>query len=198
MKHLLEKGLITKEVKDINGVKYCEYCIVSNKVGQGIQLSCMNNIAYKQENKNNSKELLENPKQFEFGVKKPINNKPSLYDKCLSLIYEFTDDIALQNNLKEYLRYRLEVKDKPLYANMWKGMLKKLEKVHQETGVAYVEIVCSCLERGYLSFYPCNVPKHTNPEKLVNKHVESYTQDELEQLAELAQERERNGQRSTF
>ena len=62
-------------------------------------------------------------------------------------------DNEVRKQLIEYLNFRLQVKDKPLYANMWKGMLNKLATLCSEGHNVY-DIIQFCIERGYLSFYP--------------------------------------------
>lgn len=86
--------------------------------------------------------------------KKP--KKESLYTKCLNLV----DDFISQHNcgnpvrkkLVDYLNYRISVKEKPLYTNIWKSILSKLDSLHKE-GYTYERIIDYNLERGYLSFY---------------------------------------------
>ena len=99
------------------------------------------------DNKNNSKELLQNLPTS--------SKKKNVYQKCLDMINEFTDDLEIRMRLLNYLKFRLEVREKPLYANMWKGMLAKLEKIVADNpNMSYVEVIMQSLERGYLSFYP--------------------------------------------
>ena len=87
--------------------------------------------------------------------KKQSNN--SLYSKCIAMLDDFVVTHNLDNEVRkqliEYLNFRLQVKDKPLYANMWKGMLNKLATLHSEGHNVY-DIIQFCIERGYLSFYP--------------------------------------------
>ena len=47
---------------------------------------------------------------------------------------------------------RLEVKDKPLYFNMWKGMLKKLFSMSDKLSVL-CDIVQQSIDKGWLAFY---------------------------------------------
>ena len=87
--------------------------------------------------------------------KKQSNN--SLYSKCIAMLDDFVVTHNLDNEVRkqliEYLNFRLQVKDKPLYANMWKGMLNKLATLCSEGHNVY-DIIQFCIERGYLSFYP--------------------------------------------
>lgn len=189
LKNLLDMGLIEKEDKHINNVKFVSYYAtelhgVYNKVVQGIQQSCINNIDNK----------LEDNKEF---ISKDINlekstttkksstekeKKPNLYQKCLGMIEEYTEDKKLRELLDTYLRMRLSVKDKPLYgANQWKGLLNKLALIEGND----IDIVQYALERGYLSFY--ELPKYSAKatRKLVfgeneDNKSEKVTEEEIE------------------
>lgn len=197
LKNLLDRNLIAKQEEYKNGVKFVAYYTtefngVYNSVERGIQLSLINNIDNTQTDKidrNNSKELLQNS-DFEFGKKKP--KKDSLYTKCIAMIDEFVSKhncgAVVREKLIDYLNYRLSVKDKPLYTNMWKGMLKKLDDLHRE-GYGYSPIIDFCLERGYLSFYPPS--NYSNiKEKPWEKGVksDSYTEEEKRELERIEHE----------
>lgn len=149
-------------------------------------------------NKNNSKELLQNSPSFEFGKQKP--KRESLFTQCVGLVDEFIDKHNCGNPVKkkllDYLNYRLSVKEKPLYANMWKGMLNKLDKLHQE-GYGYEPIIDYCLERGYLSFYPPAGCYNDIKEKPWEKGVKSvtYTEEEKRELERREQEMIARGER---
>lgn len=80
---------------------------------------------------------------------KPKQKRLSLWDKCVQAIEEYTDDPELRNALTEYLKLRLEIKDKPIYANQWKGLLNKLQTLTGDP----VQIVKRSTELGYASFY---------------------------------------------
>ena len=160
-----------------------------------------NNIDNKQENKkNNSKELLQN-QEFQFGKQKP--KKESLFTKCISLLDSFIDEHNCGNNVRRklisYLNYRISIQNRPLYTNMWKGMLNKLEELHKE-GNTYESIIDYCLERGYLSFYAPNNNYSNRKNQPWEQGVtcERYTEDELAELEALNKEREAKGMRTTF
>lgn len=74
--------------------------------------------------------------------------KKSLYDKCYDHILEFTNNVGLIDALTEYLKIRLQMKDKPLYEGTWKGMLKKLDKMDNQ-----IDVVNTSIERGWASFF---------------------------------------------
>ena len=190
LKNLTAKEFIVKTEREINNIKFCRYQINWDTIQSTcmpVQPTCINN---KQNNKienkkNNSKELLQNSPEFEFGKQKP--KRESLYTKCTSLIDAFitTHDCGkpVRSKLIEYLNYRLSVKEKPLYVNMWKGMLAKLDSLHKE-GYGYEPIIDYCLQRGYLSFYPPAGCYNDIKEKPWEKGVKSdgYTEEEKRQI----------------
>ena len=157
LKNLIDNNLIQKFEYEKNGVKFCQYsCIPYNSVVRGIQLSCTNNINNNIVNKVLiSKDISTRENFLGSSSKKQSNN--SLYSKCIAMLDDFVVTHNLDNEVRkqliEYLNFRLQVKDKPLYANMWKGMLNKLATLHSEGHNVY-DIIQFCIERGYLSFYP--------------------------------------------
>ena len=82
-----------------------------------------------------------------------------LYTFCVNCIDDFCSNKSHEKRLRkfllQYLNFRLEVKDKPLYKNMWKGMLSKLEQCFDQSpdNITYTDIVLYNLNRGYLTFY---------------------------------------------
>jgi len=169
LKNLIERGLITKFEKEINGIKHCEYsCIVCNSVVYPMQLSCINNIEDKKESKKESSTkvlLQDDANSFLGSISKTTEEKPkkkSLFEKCLDIIDEYTEDGELKDLLVTYLKYRLEIKDKPLYANMWKGMINKLRQLDNGDYDSACAIVQQSINRGYLGFYPVNVYTNYN------------------------------------
>lgn len=157
LKNLIDNNLIQKFEYEKNGVKFCQYsCIPYNSVVRGIQLSCTNNINNNIVNKVLiSKDISTRENFLGSSSKKQSNN--SLYSKCIAMLDDFVVTHNLDNEVRkqliEYLNFRLQVKDKPLYANMWKGMLNKLATLCSEGHNVY-DIIQFCIERGYLSFYP--------------------------------------------
>lgn len=159
LKKLMELNLIEKEDIYINNVKFCHYKTklhrVCNKVTQGMKQSCIynidNNIKDKIE-KSNTKVLLEETsssqdKDFLNSSKKP--KKQNKYEKCVSMIDDFTSDSKIRKLLIQYLNMRLEIKDKPMYANQWKGMLNKLKDMDN-----IQDVIQQSIDRGYLGFFP--------------------------------------------
>ena len=152
-----------------------------------------NNIDNKQTNKqSNSKELLQNS-DFQFGKTKSKPKKDNLFTKCVSLIdsYDFVCWGNIRKLLIDYLNYRISVKDKPLYTNMWKGMLNKLCEICDDNVDMYEQVIKQSIERGYLSFYPVSNYSKSNGIQSESgaRHVPRMTEEdyaeEEQRLAEL-------------
>ena len=156
-----------------------------------------NNIANKTDN---SKKVVskDTTTEFSFG-KKSTPKKENLYTKCVQLIdsYDFSCWGHIREQLIDYLNFRLSVKDKPLYTNMWKGMLNKLANLCVDDISKYEQIIQYSLERGYLSFYE---PKNYSSGTVKNKPWEQglcsdgYTEDEKREIDRLTAEREARGE----
>ena len=122
--------------------------------------------------------------------------------KCVSMIDDFISKHnagnPVRNKLIAYLHFRLQVKEKPLYVNMWKGMLNKLDDLHKQ-GYGYESIIDYCLERGYLSFYP-PAGMYTNNIKSESgsRHVPRMTAEDYEREAEHLAELEAKGVQVRF
>lgn len=149
----------------------------------------------KENTKNNSKELLQNS-NFNFGKQK--SKKENLFTKCVSLIdtYDFSRREEIRKLLIEYLQFRLSVKDKPLYINMWKGMLNKLCGLCENDIYLYEKVIKQSIERGYLSFYPVN-DFNNSLDKPWEEGVKSdgYTDEEKRELEKREQEMIARGER---
>lgn len=206
LKNLTEKELITKSEKEINNIKFCRYQINRDSIQltcTPIQPTCTNN---KQDNKtenkkNNSKELLQNSPSFEFGKQKP--KRESLFIRCVGLVDEFIDKHNCGNSVRRklisYLTYRLSVREKPLYANMWKGMLNKLAELGGDDIRTYEDVIAQSIERGYLSFYPVSnsgsydVRKGKAWEEGIS--CDTYTEEEKRQIEKEREEMIARGER---
>lgn len=75
--------------------------------------------------------------------------KLSLWDKCVQHIEEYTDNDELRTALKEYLRVRLAIKDKPLFAPQFKSIVNKLSTLSGDP----VRIVQRATQGAWLTFY---------------------------------------------
>ena len=208
LKNLLELGLIEKFDKEVNGIKYCEYsCIVCNKVVYPMQQSCISNKTNNTYKENSSTKVLlqENGKSenaFLGSVSKTTDDKPkkkNLFEKCLDVIDEYTEDGELKELLVTYLKYRLEIKDKPLYANMWKGMINKLRQLDGGDYDTACAIVQQSINRGYLGFFSVNVytgynKSNNNLHNKINEsgavnvpHITDEEKDEIERMIEMGE-----------
>lgn len=161
---LVDKGYLNKEGFDdfVNPNVYWVNFEVVKKLYEGSKETLLGgsketllNKTSKQtktEKKSNSKELLPN-QDFQFGKSKP--KKDNLYTKCSSMINQYTNNDTLRKALNDYLRVRLEMKERPLYFGVWKGLLEKLGRDfdYDDDRIASVR---QSIERGYASFFPVN------------------------------------------
>lgn len=167
LKSLLEKGLINKITVEKNGIKMCEYsCILYNIVAYPIQHSCMNNIDNNIDNNTitiNSNSIAKNQTSENFIGSVNNKKKPNLYDKCVSLIKDFTDDNILQEYLVNFLKNCLENSKEsgtPFYTNTFKGKLNKLKSL-SEDDYEQRKIVMQTLDNGWNGFYEIKDNKRT-------------------------------------
>ena len=222
LKSLVDRGLIEKETYEKNNIKYCEYkcrgiqlsCIPCNGVVRGIQLSCTNNKEDKQENNNIiSKEIIrdESNQESEFfskmysdtdllgNIRKTSATKKrgkSLYEKCVDLIQTYTDNFGLQTLLEDYLKMRLQIKDKPLqYENQFKGLLNKLNLLATDDKDKE-KIVQYSLEKGYASFY--ELKNNFTASSQSNVRSDTMTEDDYDRLERQKIEREQTGKKVYF
>lgn len=168
----------------------------------GSKETLLNNTSNNNTKKNinsNSKELLladADTESFLGSVNKEKPKKKSLYQKCIDMINDFTDDLQFRDLLTTYLKYRLEIKDKPFYANMWKGMLRSLDGLCGDDDALGCEIVQQSINRGYLGFYPIN-NKSATPSFDHTKHVE-HDADYDQKQSEWLEGMKKDGKRTEF
>ena len=118
-----------------------------------------NNIDNKQtNNKSISKDI---DTEFEFGKKKERKvtatkqKKPSLFDKCVNMIKEFTEDASLQDMLVASFKLFSENSREsgvPFYSNHFKGKLNNLSKLSDNL-TEQKKIVQQTLDNGWNNFY---------------------------------------------
>lgn len=200
LKSLINKNLITRDTFSRNNITFITYKVslppikntqektfIGCKESLHIDNKYTNNInTNKDNNKTNTNVLVEK------------NRKSNKFDQCVDLINEFTSDLELNELLINYLKMRLEIKDKPIYINQWKGLLNKLNKLSNKVS-EQCDIVQQSLDRGYASFYKINTRKKINNNPWNNGVVsESYTDDELEELDEQEKELNARGIRTRF
>ena len=162
IKNLISNGYIEQELKGLPATRY--FKIIQEQVLKIFSISSLKiteldpkklNSSNKQTNKNSkeektiSKEIVQN---FHFGGNKP--EKQSLYSKCLADINSRNYNEKIRAALIDYLNVRLQIKEKPLYANSWKGLLNKLERDFKQED--WLEVIYQSIERGYASFFPVN------------------------------------------
>ena len=185
IKSLENAGIIKTCLKGIPATRYFE--IVEDKLLKNLtsssektkelvpkKLSSSNNIYNKNKNNNTiSKDIVENSR---------LIPKPNLYSKCVALIHDYTTNDELSKALIEYLKVRLEMKDKPLYVNSWKGLLNKLDREFDEH--ERLSVVYQSIERGYASFFPVNTSKSNNTARDIEHLTESNPRGNKEKLKE--------------
>ena len=91
--------------------------------------------------------------QSETKTQKP--KKASLWDKCVSMISEFTDDEILKGFLTESLKIFLEnarESGSPFFSNTFKGKLNALKRL-SEDNYEQRKIVQQTLDKGWNNFY---------------------------------------------
>lgn len=157
LSELKKKGLIQSIQVPLQTGSKTYYSVTSlttsfiNDVGRNFKMTS-NNILNNKEN-TISKDIV-------FSDEEPKNEKPkkkNLYQQCLDMINDFTNDSKLRELLIMYLdlvleKYRHE--GKTLYANQFKGMLNKLDQVC--TDGKYGAVVQQSLDHQYVSFFPVN------------------------------------------
>lgn len=102
--------------------------------------------------------------EFSFGTEK--KRKPNLYQGCISVINEYTDDINIRKTIGQYLDVCMEMKS-IRGLTQWKGMLnttltKALE--NSDYGVTVQDIVENSIAHGWKTFYPIH-DEYKNPTK---------------------------------
>lgn len=201
LKNLTEKNLIIKKEKEINNIKLVRYTSNFDAIQvtcTPIQVTCTNNKYNKQDNKKVLSK--DNTTNFQFGGQRK-STKDNLFTKCLNMVDDYVSKHncgnPVRNKLVEYLNFRLSVKEKPLYVNMWKGMLNKLDALHKE-GYGYEPVIDFCIERGYLSFYPPSNTYTNNKPWEDGVDSTTYTQEELDELSRIDAERKAQGLRTKF
>lgn len=167
---LIEKRFIIKFSHDINGVTFNEYVadlamvqarresddsqnFTSSKetLLGGSKETLLNNTSNKNIETNTNVLVSENPENFLQSTSKP--KKKSLFQNCIDLIMNFTEDEEVRDMLVDYLKMRLEITDKKFGVNTFKGYLKKLRTL-TESKAECLKIIQQAIDRQYLTFYP--------------------------------------------
>lgn len=178
LKELIDRGLIQKQEYIKNNQKFCEYsCIPCNKVVYPMQQSCTNNIEHTiGKNKSNNKLL-----DIITTQEKP--KKKNLYTKCDDYIVQYTNNIILQEKLREYLNLRLEIaknENKPFYYNMWPAIVNKLDELASDTDTT-IKVIEQSIKNGWKGFYPLKIySKRSAKSDPSERNVVSDKKDEAE------------------
>ena len=163
---LIAKGFICKEehegttdvyFSDDGGIKklYMGYKETLQggvkKLYRGCKETLHNNINNnKTINKTISKDIVEDTKYSE-----PKTKKKNLYQKCMDMIDEYTNNQTLRKELQSFLSICLENSreaGRPFYQNMWKSKLTKLSELSDNTDMQ-IKIVKQTLDNGWSNFY---------------------------------------------
>jgi hypothetical protein len=169
LNNLVDRGLIKKTENIVNNLKQCEYVVnfTGEKISPPSEKISLNNIDNTKID-NISKDILSEDDEVQSKMysaddflgsrkrSKTADNKKKgkdLYSKCIAEIDQFTVSLKLRTILITYLNYRLNIKDKPLYVNQWKGLLNKLSEMSSDENTL-ADIVQQSIDKGWLSFYP--------------------------------------------
>lgn len=152
-------------------------------------------------NKTISKDIVEN---FEFGTDTVKPKKQSLWDKCVSLIDDFTDDTILREYLIQFLKRCLENSKEsgiPIYQNTFKGKLNKLKQLSTDNYIQR-KIALQTLDNGWSGFYELKEDKKYRKKDVFGEQgkVKSngYTDADQEEEERINKEREKKGMRTKF
>lgn len=185
LQSLLNKDLIIKEGlhNASTDIYYVNYEVVKKLYGgsketlhsskktllPGSKETLHNNTNNKNINKTISKDIVQNSK------------RKSLYDKCLDMIAEFTDDIILRDNLVCCLKMFLENSKEnnvPFYSNTFKGKLNKLKQFSTDNDIQK-KIVLQTLDNGWNNFYELKENKSFRKNRDTRQDIEGLSTDKI-------------------
>ena len=162
----------------------------------GVENISDNNIEYSKEDKNTIPKgiVRENPTEetssdnvsdyerhmYTYSDERP-KKKKSRWDNCAEMVDEYTEDEELRCLLKAYLSDRLAMKDKPIYANQWKSLLKKLTAIGGNTKA----VVQQSIEYGYASFYPVHANRQN---RMTSTPLSNFGESEVNQTVKVTKE----------
>lgn len=173
---LVERELLIKYEHTNRGVKFCEYVAnftPSEKISLASEkISHYNidnnigkeNLSSKEERKEISDDTnskLYSKSDFIGSAKKESRAKRvTVYDKCKSSIYTFTEHAIVQNVLEKYLNLRYQMKDKPIYnITQWDNMLDKLYQIAGTDVNKQIKVINQSVEHGWATFYEIGISK---------------------------------------
>ena len=200
LKNLIDRNLVERHKEERAGITFYSYnsFLPVKKLSSPGKETLPNNIDNNIDI-TNSKELVQNTTNqnsptFNFGNYSKQKPKENLYYKCIHLVDDLFKEPTINSLLKQYLLIRLEIKDKPLYGNQWKGMLKKLQAMKNQK-----EVVQQSIDKCYLSFYPVTNTYGTDRfSEGSGVSAEPYTKEELERLNEIDRQLETQGYQTRY
>lgn len=176
-----KKGLPAKNYYKLNDIQLLSLFTTGDTASEALEVEPLhiNNNKQKIINNNNtviSKDITEQSSSsntsevnLEFGKSK--TEKLNLYQQCLAMINDYTEDTNIRKLLVEYLNLLLEKsksEHKPLYANQFKGILKKLSDLIANKDNGKIEdIISQSIAKGYVSFFPCSTNNNYSSGKKV-------------------------------
>lgn len=167
IKSLENVGVLTVTLKGVPAKRYFRldiYTVVkiltsSSEDFSQLDVKKLNSNNNKNSNKKNnktiSKDIVATTKFSVTDFIETPKKKKNLYEQCVDLINEFTDDEELRYLLRKFLNVCLENSrdsGQPFYKNTFKGKLNNLSKLSDEVG-KQIHIVCQTLDNGWAGFY---------------------------------------------
>ena len=154
---LTERGLLAKEEVIHNGLKYCRYRTTYLYAVQptctAVQPTCTNNKQIiKQQTILSKDSIVAETKSCQTET---TTKKPNLYQKCIGMSEEYTENETLRKYLADFLKICLEnsrESGRPFYQNMWKSKLTKLSELSENDDMR-IKIVKQTLDNGWSNFY---------------------------------------------
>ena len=163
IKKLKDLGFIeTEMIKSQTGsYRLIKMIIPSNQNDEGGGIKMINNYNNNNNINNNtdiSSDISETDSSevnLEFGKSKP--KKLNLYQQCLAIIDDYTEEKSTKKLLIEYLDFVLEKmksEHRALYANQFKGMINQLGDLVAANKGKTNDIITQSISKGYIGFFP--------------------------------------------
>lgn len=159
-----KKGLPAKNYYKLNDSQLLSLFTTGDKASEALDIEPLNINNNKQKIINNntviSKDITEKSSSeidLGFGESKPV--KLNLYQQCLAIINDYTEDTNIKKMLIDYLDLLLEKmrnEHKVLYANQFKGMLKHLSDLVASKEGKLEDIISQSISKGYIGFFSAN------------------------------------------
>lgn len=160
-----KKGLPAKNYYKLNDSQLLSLFTTGNTAIEALDVEPFNINNNKQKIINNntviSKDITEqssnNSSEIDLEFGKPKKSKLNLYQQCLSIINDYTEDNNIRKLLTDYLDLLLEKmrnENKVLYANQFKGMIKHLSDLVANKNGKAEDIISQSISKGYIGFFP--------------------------------------------